>query len=180
MAPTPKSIRALAAICLISLAIPFAAFQAVADHDGTKHDTDTTQPRECFEKGASSAAIGGVTANGVTLQTQVGGATLELPRDVLQLAVSTTGTLDVTVDHKCVKYYELHAERTDADGTVTPFTFTASPGCISGSDTHSIPIGMNLSEVRLKLVWWGCDGSMGTDYREIRVCDPPLPIGRLN
>jgi len=177
MASTPitQKLKATCLVALLTLAFAFVAPQVVATHDGTDrdHEFDT---KKCFEKGASWASLGSVTANGVTLQTQLGGTTLELPRGLLAAAVSTTGHLEVTVDHQCVRAYNIVAVKTNALGTTTPLDHWQYPSCVPGTDTYQLPVGWDVVEYDIYLTWWGCDGSAGKDYVKIRVVDPPLPL----
>lgn len=163
----------LVALCMLLTTMPVVG----ADHDGTNHGSDLER---CLRQGTAWAAISNVEAAGVTLQTQVGSQSLALPRGLLAAAVSTTGTLDVTVTHECVKQYVLRATVVSNVNPTATYTWTAAPACVGGADTYNVPVGMDVVHVSLDLVWWGCDGTMGKDHRDVDVVDPPLPLSRLN
>ncbi|HWG91724.1 MAG TPA: hypothetical protein VNZ52_12820, partial [Candidatus Thermoplasmatota archaeon] len=154
----------LVALCMLLTTIPAVG----AHHDGTNHDVNTDR---CLRQGTAWAAISNVEAAGVTLQTQVGGQNLQLPRGLLAAAVSTTGTLDVTVKHECVKHYVLTATVTSQQNGVNTYTYNAFPGCVGGADTYNVPVGMDVAHVSLDLVWYGCDGTSGKDHRDVDVVD---------
>lgn len=160
----PLILAGLLMIAFASVAMP----PVVADH-GVPHEANC-------EGRVSSASISNVAANGVTLNTGLmGPTTLELPRKLLSLAVSSTGSLQVDVTHDCIRYYELTATVIGTISGTNTYTFTATPGCVGGVDTWNVPVGNDLADVNLVLKWIGCDGSTGTDQRDIHVVDPAVP-----
>lgn len=132
-------------------------------------------PREC-EKGGS-AAIANVSANGVTLNPAGNDpTTLELPGRLINLGLSTNGTLRVDVKNHCIRAYALTATVVGTVSGTNSYTYTAAPNCaLNDVDTWAVPIGNDVADVTLDLSWVACSGATGSDHREVRVVDPTVP-----
>lgn len=175
--PVQRAVLTLLPLLLLAAVLP----SVPADRHGGECDaSDPTcgvkVPDHCTKPGTAWAGITNVEAAGVTLQTQAGGTTLALPRGLLALAASTTGTLDVKVEHRCVMWYTFSWTKTDTLGQTTGGSTTVYPLCNGGGDLHQIPIGNDVVQVQMTLFWSGCDGTTGQDGRDVKVVDPALGI----
>ncbi|HEX2021796.1 MAG TPA: hypothetical protein VHH36_03735 [Candidatus Thermoplasmatota archaeon] len=175
--PIPRLLAALLVASLAATAFPVAAGGADGTPDCPADDPlcDVEVPEACKRAGSASAAIANVKADGVTLQTQAGSQTLLLPRQLVALAVSTTGVLDVEVEHRCVLWYTFSWTVNGQLGT-SAGSSTAYPRCAGDTDVHQIPIGNDVADVHMELHWVGCDGAKGSDVRDAKVVDPDLKL----
>lgn len=112
---------------------------------------------------------GQVIVNGQIVQTPLGQS----------LTLSTSGFIQVTIEHDCVAFFDLTVRRTTpgADPQVIHTAHLSGFGCEAGTLTEQVEIGLNGGSYEFSLTGQTCDGKkLRGDGHGGTVVDPPLPL----
>ncbi len=160
---TYPTARIATSICLAFLLLASAPVAVADEHPG------------CGEASFLSPDDGQVNVN-----TQAGNTSQDTGSSVQGFFVSTTGFIEVEIEHHCLHFLFLEVFKVEADGTLTSFhDNTFRPGCSDeGIVTDEVPIGLDAGEYQFTLYWRDCENAEGGDGRRPVGVDPPLPLGR--
>lgn len=164
VAPSLRALRALPALCLLSIALASALAPTAAAGDET-----CRQP-------PSSATIASFGSGTVTAQTQVGNVGANTNAGNQGIVLSSRGNITVTIDYQCIQSYTLVFEKLGPTGAgIKAGAAFYRPSCVTGSATHTFHVGLDAGEYQLRLKWAGCFGA-GEERVRFTVVDPPLPL----
>lgn len=132
----------------------------------------------CFDRQAIFAKLIQPDGGQVSVTSQAGVTTVTLPAaplPVTPVMLSTTGEIEVKIDHQCMKTLRLTVTK---DGNPTPvFDQTWETGCDRATHTVMVPIGLDGGTYQFQTNGTSCSGlPVRTDGRGGVVGDPPLPI----